>query len=95
MQPNTKAICTRCNGRMARLFLRNGRFACRTCKRLRYLSQALDPMGCNQKKLTRRYSKPKGIHWRTHERMETIDNKIDGAFINRAAEFFKRMGLKL
>ena len=41
-------ICPRCHGRKAKLFLRNGRFACRTCQRLRYHSQALDPMGRNQ-----------------------------------------------
>ncbi len=48
MQANTKAICPRCDGRKAKLFLRNARFACRTFQRLRYHSQALDPMARNQ-----------------------------------------------
>jgi hypothetical protein len=99
----TWLICPRCHGRNAKLFLRNGRFACRTCQRLRYHSQALDPMGRNQwaygrvqKKLIEGEGKPKGMHWRTFERLcdrlEVIDAKIDGAFIIRVAGFMRRVG---
>lgn len=96
-------LCPRCYGSKAKLFLRNGRFACRTCQRLRYHSQALEPMGRNQwaysrvqKKLTDGDCKPKGMHWRTferlQERMAVIDAKIDGAFNIRVAGFLQRVG---
>jgi hypothetical protein len=94
-------ICPRCNDRKAKLFLRDGRFACRVCQCLRYHSQALDPMARNQwaysrvqNKLADCDMKPKGMHWRTlkrlHDRMEVIDAKIDCAFNIMAARLIAR-----
>ena len=40
--------CPHCQERAAKLFMKRGRFACRTCQRLRYHSQALDPMARHQ-----------------------------------------------
>jgi len=95
--------CPCCGGRNAMLFLRGSRFACRTCQRLRYHSQALDTMARNQwayhrvqNKLDDGDGKPKGMHWRTfeklHDRLERIDQKINLAFNLSAMRFFKRFG---
>lgn len=99
-------VCPRCYCSKAKLFLRDGRFACRTCQRLRYHSQALDTMGRYQwaygrvqKKLIEGECKPKGMHWKTferlHDRMEVIDAKIDRAFNIKAMVFFRRWGEKI
>ncbi len=62
--------------RVAVLFLRAGRFACRGCQRLAYSSQSDDIVGRawrRQSKLENRlapnFGKPKGMHTRTYKRL--------------------------
>jgi hypothetical protein len=73
--------CPRCACRVAVLYLRAGRFACRSCQRVAYTSQSED--GCarswrRQAKLEARlepcWRRPKGMHRRTRERL------IEGIF---------------
>jgi hypothetical protein len=62
--------------RVAMLFLRAGRFACRDCQRLAYGSQSQDALGRTwrrQSKLEERlgpyHAKPKGMHGTTYKRL--------------------------
>ncbi|RRS06407.1 hypothetical protein EIP75_02155 [Aquabacterium soli] len=66
--------CPACGHRCALLHLRRGRFACRKCQGLAYLSQAIDPVQRiwrKQAKLERLLGevgdKPKGMHWTTYD----------------------------
>lgn len=68
--------CPQCWGRVAVLFLRRGGFYCRKCARVAYRSQSEDAMGRAwrvQRKVEARlgpdYERPKGMHWRTYERL--------------------------
>jgi hypothetical protein len=83
--------CPRCDGRSAKLFLRNGHFNCRRCHRLGYRSQVIDKLTQQQKaygrlqnKLDTADMKPKGMHWRTfeqiHKQMAAIDTRINQTF---------------
>lgn len=93
--------CTRCGNRCAKLFLRNGRFACRACQRLRYRSQSLDAIGRQhlahgrlEAKLAQDGNKPKGMHWRTYENirmgMDDQSAKINETFCKLAARFMRK-----
>ena len=97
--------CPCCGSRNAKLFLRSGRFACRTCNRLAYRSQAVDPVQRQhiaykrvQALLNDGELKPKGMHWRTferlHDRLNRIDQKMNAAFNLVAARLFERAGLE-
>jgi hypothetical protein len=73
--------CPACTRRVAVLFLRSNRFACRHCQRIAYASQSDDACGRawrRQSKLEARlgdgWVRPKGMHHRTHERL------VDGIF---------------
>lgn len=66
--------CPKCWGRVAVLYLKQSRFACRKCQRLVYASQSEDTIGRawrKQAKLEARLgpglSKPKGMHNKTRE----------------------------
>lgn len=68
--------CPCCARRVAMLYLRGGRFACRPCKRVAYSSQsedALDRLWRRQFKLERRlapdWKRPKGMRAKTHDRL--------------------------
>lgn len=68
--------CTRCARRVAVLYLRAGRFACRHCQRLAYSSQSedvLDRTWTKQRKieaqLGENWRRPKGMRQRTYERL--------------------------
>lgn len=68
--------CPRCWGRVAVLYLKQSRFACRKCQRLVYSSQSEDEIGRTwrkQRKLEARlganWCKPKGMHRKTRERI--------------------------
>ena len=61
--------CPRCERRVAVLFMRGGRFACRRCSGVAYTSQSEDAIGRSwrrQRKLERRlgddWRRPKGMH---------------------------------
>lgn len=96
-------VCPCCHERRAKLFLRSKRFACRTCQRLRYHSQSLDHSNRQhhayhkiQLKLLDGDMKPKGMHWRTferlHERMEYIDAGISANFALTLSRLMKGRG---
>lgn len=68
--------CPCCSRRVGVLYLRQGRFACRTCQRVAYASQSEDACGRSwrmQQKLERRlaadWRKPKWMRWATHDRL--------------------------
>lgn len=68
--------CT-CGGRVAKLFLASGSFACRRCHRLAYASTSMDyidRLWWRQEKLERRLSpnldRPTGMHWATYKRLK-------------------------
>lgn len=68
--------CPSCCRRVAKLFLRRGRFACRHCQRLTYASRcedALDRGWRKQRKLERRlgenWTRPRYMHLATYERI--------------------------
>lgn len=68
--------CPCCGRRGAVLYLRSGRFACRTCQRVAYASQSEDLVGRmwrKQRQLEARlgdhWRRPKGMHHRTHKRL--------------------------
>lgn len=68
--------CTRCARRVAVLYLRGGRFACRHCQRLAYSSQsedAIDRTWTKQRKIEARlggnWQRPKGMRFSTYERL--------------------------
>lgn len=93
--------CPCCGKQVAKLFLRHSRFACRTCQRLRYHSQSLDPMartqwayGKLQNRLRDNELKPKGMHWRTYERitarMVQLDEQVNARFLQMAARLNAR-----
>ncbi len=68
--------CPCCARRVAMLYLRGGRFACRQCKRVAYSSQsddALDRLWRRQHKIENRlapnWQRPKGMRQRTYARL--------------------------
>jgi hypothetical protein len=65
--------------RVAVLFLRAGRFACRQCQRIAYASQSDDAMGRAWRKqatieavLGPNWTQPKGMHHATRERLLAV-----------------------
>ena len=68
--------CPRCSKRVAVLYLRSGRFACRHCQRVAYSSQSEDTMarmwrkqGKIEARLDDDGKRPKGMRLRTYERL--------------------------
>ena len=68
--------CPRCRSRVAKLFMRGLKFACRSCHRIVYASQSEDACARTwrrQAKLEARlgedWARPKGMHRATHERL--------------------------
>lgn len=68
--------CPRCDARVAKLYLRGGRFKCRQCHGLRYTSQSEDELDrCWRKqskleaKLGPNWSRPKGMHHATRDKL--------------------------
>lgn len=68
--------CSCCERRVALLYLRWGRFACRTCQRVVYASQSEDELARTWRKQSRlearlgdHWSRPKGMRLRTYERL--------------------------
>ena len=96
--------CPVCQHRVGVLFLRSGRFACRTCQRVAYASQscdALDRMWRKQSKLEARldehWARPKGMHHNTYERLidalENCEYRRNVAFVETASRLFGAAGL--
>jgi hypothetical protein len=71
--------CPRCDGRVAKLFLDEGHFACRVCHRLAYLSQSDDQFGAFHRRIGKIKPKlggeddcsrkPKRMHEQTFKRL--------------------------
>lgn len=96
--------CTRCACRVAVLYLRWGRFACRHCQRVAYSSQAEDVMDRTwrtQRKieaiLGEHWRRPKGMRRHTYERLmdklEACEARRDVAFIASAQRLCGLAGL--
>ncbi len=84
-------ICPQCGQRCAVVYFgaRGGRYACRKCLRLAYLSEAEDSIGRlwrKQRKLEKRLGengeKTRGMHSRTYEK---LCDQIDGIEASRLA----------
>jgi hypothetical protein len=84
--------CPSCYGRVAKLYLRGGRFACRDCQRLAYASQSEDTLGRLwrqqakiEAKLAGNWKRPKHMHQSTFERLRRrlwdLEAARDDAFV--------------
>lgn len=69
-------LCPACWRRCAVVYFGRGRYACRHCNHVAYYSQSEDMMGRAwrkqgklEAKLIDGWGKPKGMHWRTYERL--------------------------
>lgn len=74
--------CPYCYGRVGKLYIGDSGLACRKCYRLNYSSTREDDIGRAGRKLQKLEArldedraKPKGMHWRTYERL--IDQLVD------------------
>jgi len=91
-------LCPHCSKRVAILYGADVRFLCRHCYRLPYASQGesyLDRMERKANKISLKldpdgldgdyYYKPKGMHWKTFNRLISANNRlqeaIEGAFL--------------
>lgn len=68
--------CPRCGSRVGVIYFRRGGFYCRKCAQVAYYSQSEEAMGRNwrtqqkaEAKLGEGWSRPKGMHRKTHERL--------------------------
>ena len=94
-------ICPIRGERVAVLYLRAGRFACRQCQRLAYASQSEDALGRMwhkqakaEAKLGKNRQRPKGMHATTRERLFSIiwqcEELRDAALANHLAALMRR-----
>jgi hypothetical protein len=91
--------CPNCWGRVASLYLRGGRFACRKCQRLVYASQSEDQIGRawrKQQKLEARLGKnwrrPKGMHHKTRDAILAKVWECEEVREDALAAYLDRMG---
>jgi hypothetical protein len=91
-------VCPVCHHRAGVLYLRAGRFACRCCNRVAYVSQscdALDWMWRKEAKIEARlgdnWRRPKGMRRRTHDRL--IEELVDCE--DRRSDAFCTMALRM
>ncbi|WP_290639322.1 hypothetical protein [Aquabacterium sp.] len=94
--------CPKCWDRVAVLYLRQSRFACRKCQRLVYASQSEDALGRTWRKqsklearLGENWSRPKGMHRKTRERILEAIWECEGIRDDALAEFAARLGFRL
>ncbi len=92
--------CPVCNRRVAVLYHRGGRFACRRCQRVAYLSQSEDVTARawrRQRKAESRlidgYGRPKGMHTATYKRLMEVIVECETVKDERFWAFAQRMGL--
>ena len=82
-------LCPHCNKRVAILYGADVRFLCRHCYRLPYASQGEDYMDRMERKANKislqldpdcledeYYCKPKGMHWKTFNRLISVNNNL-------------------
>jgi len=69
-------VCPLCHGRAGLLFMRWGRFACRTCQKVAYSSQSEDALDRTwrrqhriEARLGKNWRRPKGMRQRTYDRL--------------------------
>jgi hypothetical protein len=93
-------ICPIQGERVAVLYMRGGRFACRRCNRIAYMSQSEGFIGRvwrKQDKVERRlgedWERPKGMHRATHERLLGILEKCETVRDYALVQALERMGL--
>jgi hypothetical protein len=97
--------CSRCDGRVAKLFLDEGHFACRVCHRLAYLSQSDDQFGAFHRQIGKIKQKlggeddllaSKGMQQRTYERLrkELIETELQlyQVILPSGLKLLKRLG---
>ena len=94
--------CPECSRRVAVLYHRGGRFACRSCQRIAYLCQSEDSIGRAwrrqhkvEAKLGEDGVRPKGMHSTTYARLQEV---IEGCEIEKDEalwRFMRRRGLAL
>lgn len=91
--------CPCCTQRVAVLYLRGGRFACRRCQKVAYASQSCNSMALawrKQHKLEARsdahWQRPKGMHERTYQRLvqgiNDCEERRDAGLARFMAHFF-------
>lgn len=104
--PRPMLCCPSCSRRCAVVYFGGNAFACRKCLKLVYLSEGEDAMGRlwrKQRKIESRlidggsrYLKPKGMHWRTFnrlaDRIDEIEQQKDATFLIRAGALLARIG---
>lgn len=76
--------CPTCGRRCAVVYFGRGRYACRRCNHVAYYSQSEDLMGRawrKQRKIEAKlidgWHKPKGMHWKTCERLQDKINECE------------------
>jgi hypothetical protein len=93
-------VCPKCQRRAGLLFLRWGRFACRTCQRVAYSSQSgdtLDQTWRQQRRIEARlgtnWQRPKGMRGRTYDRLIAAlmdcEERRDQAFVLAAGRLLR------
>lgn len=106
--PRPMFRCPCCGRRCAVVYFGGTAFACRKCLKLVYISEGQDPMGrlwIKQRKIESRlidgdthYQKPKGMHWRTFNRLadkiDEIEQQKDLVCFARIGPLLMRSGLK-
>lgn len=92
-------VCPRCSARVAVLYLRGGRFACRRCQRVSYASQSEDHCARTWRKqarlearLGKHWRRPKGMHRATHERLLDVIMACEDARYASLAGHLQQMG---
>jgi hypothetical protein len=93
-------LCPRCGHRVAKLYLRSARFACRCCQRVAYASQsqdALDRLWGRQHKMEAKlgeyWQRPKGMRQRTYDRLIGELSDCEQRREDALAAFMLRMGI--
>jgi hypothetical protein len=93
-------LCPRCGHRVAKLYMRSARFACRCCQRVAYASQsqdALDRLWGRQHKMEAKlreyWQRPKGMRQRTYDRLIDGLSDCEQRREDALAAFMLRMGI--
>jgi len=94
--------CPLCSRRVAVLYHRGGRFACRHCQRVAYLSQSEDVIGRAwrrqgkvERQLVEGFGRPKGMHTATYERLLAVIEECEEVKDASLFAFLRRHGLAL
>lgn len=91
--------CPKCHSRVAVLYLRSGRFACRHCNRISYASQS----GSATSRICNRYhklealideGKPKWQRWATFNKLEDRFERVSQQFNSSLVDCLASLGFK-